>query len=1233
MSLSGSSYTIREKILYTGMLYVLRKTQIVIGKKSSNEQVIGNLQAGFKLLKDRVKLEKTCNFGIEAAGVEAVAVEAVAVEVAEGEKQGGEDLADSKETDIMLTTEDNLESTGSIFHGVIMDDVDDGRPSPFTSKVLMGHSPDTGKNCFYQVIAERDRARNAYYSVITKPAAPGTTISVLPPHLKSNTRMVLSEPPNQRNPIWDSVSRGHCILIQEIVQPKTDEEIEYATRQANKGINYIATGPVYIVSGSKYKFLNHNGELPGEVPECNGVLQRYRATREGVVRPPAIDLNTEPIEHWPSQYELYDTGYMISPYETGETTVIKAWKNIYQMNQRGVVYPDYKTLGGFWYQVLNIATLVAKTTLQSLVNRDNGGSSIQIMLPAPPVENATCYIQGEGPVVDSDGNLYFVIGPTTTPQHLVGACLHYMTPFCVKSAESLHIIKQGLLDYFGVLQSFLQEHYRNMSVDDKDTLSKDGNYYCLELVKGTISQSATRAFKDVKASIVTQLRDLQWFCTLDGLVEPRPAVDHCYGLHLTGCISMAAFPQIFTMLNQKNNISKSDRQMIYAGFDDWMQEIHDDTVGIGRPAKPEFWSEFPKTGHGEIPPQDVFTCVLGDRPWNPTFNSGTAAALKAEFELNFSETFIKGSAKAAAKIKKTKNAELNARTKSTTITLMRGGARALPEEMDGNRQHLSIEKLNSCWVDKVLLLVSMFPDLERDIMNSFNEQSLELLDKYVVRLTSKASQDFTVATASAVLSQANTELMSPLNENHDRDWISTIKGKNVDAIAAERELYAKPRGSQGESQGGAPHSKPKIDDLKANRAMDFRAHRLQTASSAREQMAQMRRHQSLPRLATQNVKIKVTGLDSRIGTFSSAVYGFGFCTYDDQSPVDISELFTVTEPALSTTMTNLDNLFQKILFRLRKVEESLATGSPKQSVTAGMVTHADVLEWCSNEWRNTGIETVGGHEVEVVYDYTQTRDFLTGPDWSLDPTIFTYCEEFIFFHLWKREGDPLFPRDQAMILSYTSDLRILCARFRNVHNNLMKLEYERRESGDQVDGRFVDGRNTIFRRWMVARCVLARLETATGSIVDLIDQRARISNEVEKAALEEQLLGEFEAEKAALQKQLATVTQDLDHAQTALETVTAQSNVARESLATVTQERDTVQTALDTAQTALDTVTQERDTALERIAALETSLTQARGDARNVRLRRDGGHQGGKKNNKKKTKRRRRKRKKTRRRR
>ena len=57
MSLSGSSY-IREKILYTGMLYVLRKTQIVIGKKSSNEQVMGNLQAGFKLLKDRVNWKK-----------------------------------------------------------------------------------------------------------------------------------------------------------------------------------------------------------------------------------------------------------------------------------------------------------------------------------------------------------------------------------------------------------------------------------------------------------------------------------------------------------------------------------------------------------------------------------------------------------------------------------------------------------------------------------------------------------------------------------------------------------------------------------------------------------------------------------------------------------------------------------------------------------------------------------------------------------------------------------------------------------------------------------------------------------------------------------------------------------------------------------------------------------------------------------------------------------------------
>ena len=71
-------------------------------------------------------------------------------------------------------------------------------------------------------------------------------------------------------------------------------------------------------------------------------------------------------------------------------------------------------------------------------------------------------------------------------------------------------------------------------------------------------------------------------------------------------------------------------------------------------------------------------------------------------------------------------------------------------------------------------------------------------------------------------------------------------------------------------------------------------------------------------------------------------------------------------------MTNLDNLFQKILFRLRKVRKSLATGSPKQSVTAGMVTHADNFD--INEWRNTDIETVSGHEVEVVYDYTRNKE-------------------------------------------------------------------------------------------------------------------------------------------------------------------------------------------------------------------------------------------------------------------
>ena len=213
----------------------------------------------------------------------------------------------------------------------------------------------------------------------------------------------------------------------------------------------------------------------------------------------------------------------------------------------------------------------------------------------------------------------------------------------------------------------------------------------------------------------------------------------------------------------------------------------------------------------------------------------------------------------------------------------------------------------------------------------------------------------------------------------------------------------------------------------------------------------------------------------------------------------------------------------------------------------------------------------------------------------------------------EKKWGPLFPRDQGMILSYMSDLRILCSHFRNVHNNLMRVvvDQERR-------GQLVSDRNTIFRRWMVARCVLARLELSIASVTDLIDQRTLQALDFQRDAHAE--------ERDAFRDSLDTVTQERDDARNALAPVTQERDDARNALAHVTQERDTAREALAQMQARIE----QMDMA---IAQLETDLTQARGEARNVRLRRDGGHQGGKKNNKKKTKRRRRKRKKTRRRR
>merc|ERR1712078_548307 len=112
-----------------------------------------------------------------------------------------------------------------------------------------------------------------------------------------------------------------------------------------------------------------------------------------------------------------------------------------------------------------------------------------------------------------------------------------------------------------------------------------------------------------------------------------------------------------------------------------------------------------------------------------------------------------------------------------------------------------------------------------------------------------------------------------------------------------------------------------------------------------------------------------------------------------------------------------------------------------------------------------------------------------------------------------------------MILSYMSDLRILCSRFRNVHNVLKNLEDEATQSGQALSYDPIALRNTVFRRWMVARCVLARLETATHSIVDLIEQRslqaietARRTTQEEKQQAEE----EWERQRDEMRGELAT---------------------------------------------------------------------------------------------------------------
>jgi len=216
-----------------------------------------------------------------------------------------------------------------------------------------------------------------------------------------------------------------------------------------------------------------------------------------------------------------------------------------------------------------------------------------------------------------------------------------------------------------------------------------------------------------------------------------------------------------------------------------------------------------------------------------------------------------------------------------------------------------------------------------------------------------------------------------------------------------------------------------------------------------------------------------------------------------------------------------------------------------------MVTMKRVQDWCSESWGD---------------DYAEKMR------WRLDSIIFAYCEEYIFFHLWLRKNDPLLPNVVDLISSYIGDLRLLCAYFKLVYDTLDPDNLERK--------------NITFRRWMVARCVLARLEVGTESMTTLI------RDEVNKA--------------------MTTVTTERDRLGQDLDTVTEQREQIRGELAAVTTERDGLR---------------------EKNAALEEELRMMRLQVgkRIEALQGQGGK--GKKKRRKKTKRRRKKKKKTRRRR
>ena len=409
----------------------------------------------------------------------------------------------------------------------------------FQSMILLGYTSGTSNTkkgpipALFQVISQNDPVRNKYY---------GTKDNITrqqQKHRKSPQTGVF-----ESHKIWKSVEQGKCILIQQIVQPTLGiDDLELAMRS---GQNYIATGEIRII------WLDEQSHPPLK-------YQAGKSEKDSTkyIIPYNLDDDGKP--------PLLVCDLMTNPWHFGGSSELRAWKEIYQANNRKVVTPAYKALGNFWNQVLIIAEIYFSSCMKG-----------DISLPAPDADAAftntsesseSCFVSVKAKTtVQHDGNRFEIGGEQgvdTSAEVLASAALHYMSPFLVKDMER---IKMVLIEYFKQLKIFTKEILDEMTqVDIKETA--DDKFFALHKVKLTIGESPIPGykFKEIKAAMnhcFAASNAFQWFCTVDGLICKKPAVDHVNGLLITGGIGVGAFPHVFTQLRQDNNGSKGERTMI-----------------------------------------------------------------------------------------------------------------------------------------------------------------------------------------------------------------------------------------------------------------------------------------------------------------------------------------------------------------------------------------------------------------------------------------------------------------------------------------------------------------------------------------------------------------------------------------------------------------------------------------------------------------------------------------------